>query len=527
MLLRRRDLFVPASCAGLIAALLLWVGPPGTDLAAHAYQRTLFLEHGFVLWNNFWYAGRYSFVTYSVLYYPLTAALGIKLLAVLTVAVSVAAFAAVVRHEWGAQARWSIRAFAVVWAALVVSGAYPFMLGAAFALLALWALQHGRRRLFPLPALLALAASPLSFLLLVVVLAGVALARRVPSSALIAPAAATAAIGALELLLQRMFPGHGRFPFSVEEFAAASVFCLLGVALTWRIPSARLLHWIFIVYLAACSVAFAVPSEVGENIARLRFAAVPITILTLSIRNWRPRALCAGVLVLALSWNVTPLAASFMRSVHDPGADAAYWTPTIGFLRQHLSPAYRAEAVDTSGHWPAYFLAQAGIPLARGWYRQEDFPQNRVLYGTLGPQAYVNWLRRMSVRYVVLTTATPDYSARAEARLLRSGRSGLQVVFRTPTVSVFAVPAPRPLVSTPARVLHFEYTSLRLELPRPGTYRLAVTYSPYWQTAAGCLRPTEDGMTELTARRPGIALVKFDVTARRALGAIVGEEDGC
>jgi len=97
----RADLVVSAAGAGLLAALLVWLGPPGSDLAAHVYQRTLFLEHGFVLWNNFWYSGRYSFVTYSVLYYPLAALLGIKLLAVLIVAVSVASFAAVVRHVWG------------------------------------------------------------------------------------------------------------------------------------------------------------------------------------------------------------------------------------------------------------------------------------------------------------------------------------------------------------------------------------------------------------------------------------------
>ena len=43
-------------------------------------------RHGFTLWDNFWYAGRYAFVGYSVLYYPLAALLGIRLLAVLTIA---------------------------------------------------------------------------------------------------------------------------------------------------------------------------------------------------------------------------------------------------------------------------------------------------------------------------------------------------------------------------------------------------------------------------------------------------------
>src|SRR5690348_10114304 len=87
-----------AGAAGALAALLVWLGPQGTDLAAHVYQRALYLQHGYVLWDNYWYAGRYSFVNYSVLYYPLAAVLGIKLLAVLTVVLTVAAFGAVVRH---------------------------------------------------------------------------------------------------------------------------------------------------------------------------------------------------------------------------------------------------------------------------------------------------------------------------------------------------------------------------------------------------------------------------------------------
>ena len=108
-----REAVLSAAAAASLAALLAWYGPPGTDFAAHAYQRTLFLEHGFTLWNNFWYAGRYSFVTYSVLYYPLAALLGIKLLAVATIAVAALAFAVVLWHEWGPTARWSSRTFAV------------------------------------------------------------------------------------------------------------------------------------------------------------------------------------------------------------------------------------------------------------------------------------------------------------------------------------------------------------------------------------------------------------------------------
>jgi hypothetical protein len=109
-----REALLSAAAAALVATLLVWLGPPGTDLAAHAYQRTLFLQHGFTLWNNFWYAGRYSFVTYSLLYYPLAAWLGIMLLAVATIALAALAFAVVLGREWGPTARWSSRSFAVV-----------------------------------------------------------------------------------------------------------------------------------------------------------------------------------------------------------------------------------------------------------------------------------------------------------------------------------------------------------------------------------------------------------------------------
>src|SRR5581483_6446195 len=101
--LAREATLCAAAAAGL-AALLAWAGPPGTDLAAHVYQRAVFLDHGFTFWNNFWYAGRYSFVTYSLLYYPLAAALGIRLLAVATVSTATLAFAVLVWREWGAHA---------------------------------------------------------------------------------------------------------------------------------------------------------------------------------------------------------------------------------------------------------------------------------------------------------------------------------------------------------------------------------------------------------------------------------------
>jgi hypothetical protein len=514
----------------MVASLLAWLGPPGSDLAAHVYQRTLFLQDGFAFWNNFWYAGRYSYVTYSLLYYPLAALLGIRLLAVATIATASYAFAVVIGREWGPAARWSSRTFAVVWAGIVLSAAFPFALGAAFALLAIWALQAGARWRFGVLALLTLAASPVAFLLLAVVLAGIALGRRVSLSRCALPAAAVA-LGALaETTLVLLFPGGGRYPFSLPEVLASTVFCLLGLAFTWRVETLRVLRWIFVVYLAASLVVYLVPSTVGENVVRLRFAAIPLAVLVFSLRSWRPLVPAIVVVGLAVSWNLTPLAASYAKGTADPAGHASYWAPAVRYLRTELTPSYRVEAVDTAGHWPAVYLARAGIPLARGWFRQDDFPQNQVLYSKLGADAYLRWLHGLGVRYVVLTRAPPDYSARAEAALVRSNRTGLVPVLVTRRLTVYQVPAARPIVvgAGPASVVALTQSRIAVSVPAGrGWYRLAVRWSPYWRPSAGCVWAGRDGMMRLAPHGAAEMTLTFTLDEHGALNALDGKKRRC
>ena len=521
-----KEALLAAAVATLISAALVWLGPPGTDLAAHLYQRTLFLEHGFAVWNNFWYAGRYSFITYSVLYYPLAAVLGIGLLAVASVATAAGAFAVLAAREWGAAARSSSRTFALVWGCYVLSGAFPFVLGVALALLALCALQAGRRLLFVGLATLTVAASPVAFLLFCMVLAAIALERRQHDARVLQLAAAVASIGLAETLLWRAFPAGGSYPFPAANAAAACVFCVIGFALTWRIERARLLHHLFLIYLTACIALFLFPFSIGENVARLRFVAVPIAVLALSLRSWRPRPVALLALTLAISWNLSPLAASAAQGVDNPAASASYWRPAIVYLKAHLSPSYRVEAVDTAGHWPAVYLARAGIPLTRGWFRQNDFPQNKLLYAPdhFGRAAYVRWLRSLGVRYVVASRAPPDYSARAESRLVRNDESSLRIVLRNRNLDIFEVRSPRPIIVGPddPEVLKLGASSLVLHLNRAGDYRIALRYSPYWTPSEGCVSPSPDGMVRLHAPRPGLVTLRFVVTTERALATVAG-----
>jgi hypothetical protein len=519
-----REALLAAAVGALVSAALVWLGPPGTDLAAHLYQRTLFIEHGFALWNNFWYAGRYSFITYSLLYYPLAAVLGIHALAVATVTVGATAFSILVAREWGVRAHWSSRTFALVWPGVVLTGEFPFALGIACALLALCALKGGGRLGFAALVLLTATASPVAFLLLCVILAAIALEHRRRDSRFRQRVLLVFTIGLAELVLWRAFPAGGHYSFSVAEAAAACAFCLLGAALTWRIDDARLLRCIFLIYLCACLAIFVFPSSIGENVARLRLVAIPMAVLALSLRAWRPRPVVILALVFAISWNVSPLAATVAQSANDPAATASYWQPAIGFLKAHLSPSYRVEAVDTAGHWPAVYFPRAGIPLARGWFRQNDFPQNSVLYGPLGRGVYLRWLRGLGVRYVVLSTAAPDYSARRERRLIDSGRSGLRPVFRSRDLAVFEVPSPRAIVvgAGHPRVLVLQTTKLLLDLDRAGEYRIAVRYSPYWDPSRGCVSALSDGMTLLHVPRPGVVSLRVVVDAEAALKAVAG-----
>jgi hypothetical protein len=162
-------------------------------------------------------------------------------------------------------------------------------------------------------------------------------------------------------------------------------------------------------------------------------------------------------------------------------------------------------------------------------FRQDDFPQNRLLYTRFTARSYVRWLRRLGVRYVVLTEAPLDYSAQHEADIVRGGRTGLEPVFRDTELSIYALPDPTPILTGPGapRVLELTVSGLQLELSRAGSYRLALRYSPYWTAGRICISETPDGMTRLVAPRPGIVDLDLEFTASRALDVLAGRRPAC
>jgi hypothetical protein len=522
-----REPWILAACSAGLAALVVTYLPAGTDAAAHVYQRELFMTHGLTPWNNLWYAGRYSFVTYSLLYYPLAAALGIRIVAVLSVALATLGLALVLRERWGAAARWSIRAFAVLSAAFLMTGAFPFALGTAFAMLALWAARRRHASFLALTAATA-ATSPLAFVFLALVVVAAGLGERPPRVLLTRALVAIGAVGGCELLLNVLFASGARYPFPAASLLEATGFCAALVALSWNVPGARTLRWLGVLLGGACVTAFVVPSALGEGITRFRFAALPLIALALTLRGWRPARVSVAALAVAGFWNLSPLVSAVATGTDDPSSQEAYWRPAVTFLRTHLGPAYRVEAVDTERHWAAAYLPAAGIPLARGWFRQDDFPENAVLYGPVSAARYRQWLRGMAVRYVVLSDADLDYSAQGEAALLRSGHSGLRRVWSNRHLTIYALPAPQPLVRGTGRadVVSVSYDSVTV-LAWPGRYRVAIRASPYWRASSGCLEPGTDGMLRLVVRHTEVVVLRFEVSVDGLLRALTSESHSC
>ena len=296
--LRSSQTVVNAALAAVLAALVVWVGPPGTDFPAHVFQLDVFVKHGFALWTNYWYAGRYTFVGYSLLYYPLAALVGIRLLAVISVAASAAAFTLVDPADLGRVER----------------------LGGAV-------LRARRRRLadhrrLPLRARARLRARRRSSRSPAAGSSGSRCSRCSPSPRARSPSCSCCScspppaspapgarsrsrpliVGAICVLgarPARLFPDPGRYPFPVSELARRAR--LLRdrrrphLAARARPDPARPLHRL---RRRSALLSFAVPSNLGGNVVRLRLAAVPIAILVALAaplaaaprRDRRPRA---------------------------------------------------------------------------------------------------------------------------------------------------------------------------------------------------------------------------------------------
>jgi hypothetical protein len=527
----RREALLAAALAVASVELLRVLVPVGVDSAAQLYQTLRWLHGGFQFWDNYWYDGRYSFVDYSLIYYPLAGLVGQLPIVLATLAASGYLFARLVAGRFGVSSPWPVRAFAVtagigVW----ISGEYPFALGMALGLLALSLHHHRRLPLAVLAALGALLASPLAFLLLLLSYVGIALGagsvRKLLRPDLIIGLGICGLLGTISELA---FPIGGDFHFSFWALFQVLAMSAFAFAASLRLRGVGIIRGMFAAMTISALTAYFISSPLGGNATRLiDYVGAPLIwiLLARQLQERRiNRALAACVGAIVLCGQLAPNIVSASVALGVGSAQPGFWRGAIRFLHEHQNPNFRVEAVDSAGHWDAYYLPAAGIPIVRGWFRQDDFPDNALLYRpALSASNYAAWLRRSGVRYVVLPNGELDYSATAEARLLSSGHSGLVRVYRDAFVTIFLLPHARPLLLAPpgesASVLQFGHASLSLRVSGPGSYPLAINYTPYWRISphgSACVSRAADGFSQLVAARPGEIRLRFDPSLREML----------
>jgi hypothetical protein len=181
--------------------------------------------------------------------------------------------------------------------------------------------------------------------------------------------------------------------------------------------------------------------------------------------------------------------------------------------------------VPTAGHWESYWIPKAGIPLARGWYKQEDELANPALYdGHLNATDYRGWLHSAAVAYVLLPAAPLDPSTNGpeEAALVRSAMSGLERVYQTPNLTIYRLLRPTALVTGPGRVTVTAFTQTTIEAvaSQPGRYLVRSHFNPYLElNGQGCIAPAPGNMTFVELRAAGA----FSLIDPPSPGALVNE----
>jgi hypothetical protein len=532
-----------ALSAALAAAMLAWAPPVG-DLAAQVFRTELFQRVGLGIWNGSWYGGHYT-LTYSVLFPPLAALLGPRLVGTLAVVASSYLFDRLVRDRWGEAARPATLWFAAGVVTLLADGQLTFALGVAFGLASLRALQTGRSAW----AFIASAACALSSPVAAVSLAGVLLAgafdpraqlNRFTRDRACGRAAWTASVAlALTLIPNLVFPGTGQFPFAFSSYVAIPLWCGGALFVTRGLAGEeRQLRRVLIAYVLASTVLVLAPNPLGGNAVRLgALFGGPVLAAVVLARRPRLSHFSTAILALAMAgglyWQLTASVSQIARSVGDPSTSAAYFQPLAGWLREHGGRGARIEVPPTANHWEAAYLAPT-FELARGWLRQLDTTRDDVFYddGRLGDRAYRAWLHDNAIRYVALPDAPLDYSSVAERRLILSDPPYLEPRWSDAHWRVYevrdAAPLVQPLAGGAATVSRVGHDGFVLDVTRPGEFLVRQAFTPYWSIARGqgCLLRHGD-WTLARATDPGIFRVTADFSLGRAWNAVTGARKTC
>jgi hypothetical protein len=481
-------------------AYLVWA-PSSQDLAAATFRADLFSDHGFAIWNNAWYSGHYL-LSYSVLYPPLGAWLGPRLVAVLAVIGAAALFALFARRRFADAAFIPSLWFAAAVGIWLVTGRVPFLLALPFALGALITVDRSLA-LAGLLAALGSLASPVTGLF--TALAGAALwltGERSRGLAL--------GLGGLIpiLVLNLAFPTGGVEPFVFSAFVAIP---LLAALVLWLVPREYAALRIGAVLYALLAVAvFVIDTPLGGNVTRLgALFAGPVLALVL----WpRGRWVVLAVSLPLVYWQLIAPVRDVHKADGDPSTELAFYEPLLDELdRVAPGTGARIEIPPTKNRWEAAYVAREH-PLARGWLRQlesDDFDLFRD--GNLTPDAYREWLDDHAVSYVAVPDAQRDVLAVDEVALIDGGLDYLDEIWSDRNWRLYRVEEARPVGVDSAGP-----DELVIVADSAGTYELDVNWNRYWRVTEGdgCVRE-KDGRTVVEAEEPGVIRLGVGLSGER------------
>jgi hypothetical protein len=502
------------SCAALLAACWLVLAPRTADFAAQIYRTQLFSREGFALWDNSWFGGHHL-PGYSLLVPALGAVFGPRPIAIAAVITSAALFAHLIRDQ-GIGRRGAIAWFACAAAGDLFIGRLTFSVGVACALACLVAVQHRRCRTALVLGAVTAAASPVSGLLLAIVLvAWMPPMRRAWQLAIIAMPPSVA------VMLAIAFPEGGTQPYDLHAAAAAlAITVVVGLTLPHTMIAARRGAALYALTIVG---AYFVSSPMGSNITRLGvLAGGPLLVLGLSARRWQPRLLTVGATLSLSCWQLWGPVTEVLKASESDATSPTFFRPLVDELS--ALPPGRVEVVPTSTRWESVYVART-VAMARGWETQLDRRYNALFYARkLDFPTYIRWLRHLGVSYVALSDAPTERWGRNERRLLGASHPALRLLWRSRHWRVFGVPGTPSLVSG-GRLLKLAPESVTVAMPKAETALIRVRYTRYWQAGPGtCTSRSAHGFTRLRVLRPGVYTMRAQLDMRTLLGAT---DPGC
>jgi hypothetical protein len=505
--MRRRPEIVTAA----LCAVILAVGIRGPDLPAQNYRVWLLRHHGLVVFDSHWYAG-HTLPGYSLLFPPLAAAIGARLLGALSCVAATAALTRLLRRDRATGHDLALLWFAVVVTVDLIVGRLPFALGLAFGIGALVAAKEDRRVWCAGLAVACAGASPLAgaFLLLAAVAwwPDAGWARVWPLG-----------LSAIGIAAAQVFGEGGTFPFEALDLVA--VVAIGGFAVLLLRRDSALVRRGAVLYALAGLALYAIPNPIGGNVERLgAIVAGPLAAYELLHRDrLRRRLLALGALPM-LAWQLAPIPDAIATS-YSPSAHSSYYAGLVRYLDGHGARTQRLEVPLTKARWETDYLATT-FALARGWERQVDLEHNAVLYRhDLTAADYYDWLHANAVHWVALPDVALDGSETGERRLL----TGPTLPYLTPAWQdahwrLWAVRDPTSLVTGPAELVSLDVSRFTLHATGAGMATVLLRWTKFWRVTAGsaCVAPTADGWTAVTLTGPGDVTVSAVVNP----GSLVG-----